>query len=109
MIVDQESSVRILALGPDQFLCRDLQTAPVLYRGSAMFRRLDNNFTPTGTEGGRANSFGWSAEGVLEQVATGGSSHYSEHVWSVINPRTGEGRTLVSQILVHCEPRWEST
>jgi len=43
----------------------------VLYRGTAAFRRNDNNFTPTGTEGGRANSFGWTSQGVLEEVATG--------------------------------------
>lgn len=98
LIVDRESPVQILALGPDQFLCRDLQDAPVLYRGTAAFRRLDNNFTPTGTDGGRANSFGWAAHGELEEVATGGRVHYEEHAQNVINPQTGEGRTLVARI-----------
>jgi hypothetical protein len=98
LIVDRESPVQILALGPDQFLCRDLQDAPVLYRGTAAFRRLDNNFTPTGTDGGRADSYGWGAQGVLEEVATGRQVHYEEQVRNVINPQTGEQRTLVARI-----------
>jgi hypothetical protein len=98
LIVDHESPVQILALGPDQFLCRDLQEAPVLYRGTAAFRRLDNNFTPTGTDGGRADSFGWSAQGVLEEVATGRQVRYEERTQNVINPQTGDEQTLVARI-----------
>jgi hypothetical protein len=98
LIVDREAPVQILALGPDQLLCRDLQDAPVLYRGTAAFRRLDNNFTPTGTDGGRADSYGWSAQGDLEEVATGRRVHYEEVTRNVIDPQTGEERTLVARI-----------
>jgi hypothetical protein len=62
LIVDRESPVQILAL-PDEptDLCSDLSGAPVLYSGTATFRETDNNETPTGSEGGRANSFGWTS------------------------------------------------
>ncbi len=73
----------------------------MLYRGTAAFRRSDNNFTPTGTEGGRANSFGWTSQGVLEVVATGGLVNYHEAVRVEIDPQTGAEFVLVSRIGVH--------
>jgi hypothetical protein len=98
VLYDRESPVQILALEPDQLLCRDLLDAPVLYRGTAAFRRVDNNFTPSGTEGGRADSFGWSAHGLLEEVSTGRPVNYQEVVRLEIDPQTEVQRVLVSRI-----------
>ncbi len=98
LLYDRESPVRILALEPGQLLCRDLLDAPVLYRGTAALRRTDNNFTPSGTDGGRANSFGWSAQGTLEEVSTGRRVNYQEVVRIEIDPQTEEQRVLVSRI-----------
>lgn len=98
MISNRNASVQILALTPDQRLCRDLQNAPVLYQGTAALRRTDNNFTDSGTEGGRANSFGWRINGGLEDLVHGGQVHYTEDVRIVSNPRTGEFLEVVVRI-----------
>ena len=98
VLYDRESPVQILALEPGQLLCRDLLGAPVLYRGTAALRRTDNNFTPSGTDGGRANSFGWSAQGMLEEVSTGRRVNYQEVVRMKIDPQTEVQTVLVSRI-----------
>jgi hypothetical protein len=102
LIVDRESPVQILAL-PDEptDLCSDLSGAPVLYSGTAAFHETDNNETPTGSEGGRANSFGWTSRGVLDDLVNGGQVQYSEEVRLLINPQTEEFTVLVSNIRVH--------
>jgi hypothetical protein len=100
MISNRNASVQILGLEPDKLLCRDLQNAPVLYQGTAALRRTDNNFTESGTEGGRANSFGWGINGVLEDLVNGGQVHYTEEVRVVSNPQTGEFQDVVVRIAV---------
>jgi hypothetical protein len=99
LVMDGTSSVQILALAP--VTCEDLSGAPVLYSGTATFHRTDNNQTQTGSEGGRANSWGWTAQGVLDDLVNGGQVHYSEEVRFNINPRTGEFTVLVSNIRVN--------
>jgi hypothetical protein len=100
MISNRDATVQILALEPDQRLCRDLQNAPVLYQGTAALRRTDNNFTEFGTEGGRANSFGWRVNGLLEDLVNGGHVQYTEQVRIVSDPQTGESREVVLSIAV---------
>jgi hypothetical protein len=101
LIVDRESPVQIFALPAEGVSCESLSGAPVLYSGTVTFRETDNNETPTGTEGGRANSFGWTSRGVLDDLVNGGQVRYSEEVRFVINPQTEEFRVLVSNITVH--------
>jgi hypothetical protein len=102
LIVDRVSSVQIVALPANPTdLCTDLSGAPVLYRGTAAFHRTDNNFTPTGTEGGRADSFGWTSEGKLDDLINGGQASYSEEVRLLINPKTNALTVPVSKINVH--------
>jgi hypothetical protein len=104
LIVDRESTVQILAIPPEglgESFCSDFSGAPVLYSGTVAFRETDNNETPTGTEGGRANSFGWTAHGVLDDLVNGGQVHYNEALRFLINPQTDEFRVLVSTIKVH--------
>lgn len=102
LLVDRETSVQILELAsPAVRLCRDLREAPVLYSGTAAFHRTDNNLTETGTEGGRANSFGWTSQGMLEEVATGRRVHYNGAVRLLINPTTDELTVILSRINVH--------
>ena len=103
LIVDRESPVQILAFAaePTGDFCTDFSGAPVLYSGTVAFRRIDNNQTLDGSEGGRANSFGWTSRGVLDDLVNGGQVSYSEEVRLLINPQTGEFRELVSNIRVH--------
>jgi hypothetical protein len=104
LIVDRESPVQILAIpaeGLGESFCSDFSGAPVLYSGTVAFRETDNNETPTGTEGGRANSFGWRAQGVVDDLRNGGQVHYSETVRFVINPQTEEFKVAVSKITIH--------
>jgi hypothetical protein len=101
LIVDRESPVQIFALPAEGVSCESLSGAPVLYSGTVTFRETDNNETPTGSEGGRANSFGWTSRGVLDDLVNGGQVRYSEEVRLLINPQTEEFRVLVSNIRVH--------
>jgi len=98
LILDGDAAVQIVGLAPPT--CASLSGAPVLYRGTAAFHRTDNNFTATGLEGGRANSFGHTAQGVLDDLVHGGHVHYNEAIRFVINPRTGEVAVPVSRINV---------
>jgi hypothetical protein len=102
LLVALSSHVQILALPaePGDF-CEDLSGAPVLYSGTAALHRTDNNFTETGSEGGRADAFGWSAHGVLDDLVNGGQVQYSETLRVLVNPQTGEVRVLVANIRVH--------
>jgi hypothetical protein len=101
MISNRDVSVQILALGPDDRLCRDLQQAPVLYAGTGALRRTDNNFTETGTEGGRGNSFGWHINGVLTSQLSGEQVRYTESVRIVGNPQTGEFKEVVLSVAIN--------
>jgi hypothetical protein len=62
---------------PSGDFCEDFSGALVLYSGTAALHRTDNNFTSTGSEGG-ADSFGWMAHGVLDDLVNGGEVQYSE-------------------------------
>ncbi len=84
LITNGESSVQIVPLVPAT--CAALSGAPVLYRGTAWLQNTDNNFTPTGTEGQRANSFGWVSLGVLDDLVHGGRVRYSEEVRRLVSP-----------------------
>lgn len=98
LIVDRDVPAQIVALVPPT--CAALSGAPVLYRGTAAFHRTDNNFTATGLEGGRANSFGHTAEGVLDDVVNGGRANFSEEIRFVIDPITADVSVRVSRITV---------
>lgn len=98
LILDGNAPVQIVALAPPS--CAGLSGAPVLYRGTAAYHRTDNNFTEMGTEGGRANSFGHTAQGVLDDLVHGGHVNYSEEIRFVIHPRTEEVTIPVSKITV---------
>jgi hypothetical protein len=103
LIVDRDSPVQIMAIPPEglgESFCADFSGAPVLYSGTATFRETDNNETPTGSEGGRANSFGWTSRGVLDDLVNGGQVRYSEEVRLLINPQTEEFTSLVENIRV---------
>jgi hypothetical protein len=103
LLVALSSPVQILALPAESSgdFCEDFSGAPVLYSGTVALHRTDNNFTETGSEGGRADSFGWSAHGVLDDLVNGGEVQYSETLRALINPQTGELRVLVANIRVH--------
>ncbi len=103
LLVALTSPMQVVALPaePSGDFCEDLSGAPVLYSGTVALHRTDNNFTETGSEGGRANSFGWSAHGVLDDLVNGGQVHYSETLRVVVNPQTGEFRELVANIRLH--------
>jgi hypothetical protein len=103
LIVDRESPVQILAIPPEglgESLCADFSGAPVLYSGTVAFRETDNNETLEGTEGGRANSFGWRAQGVLDDLVNGGHVRYNEELRFIISPRD-EFKVAVSKIHIH--------
>jgi hypothetical protein len=103
LIVDHEAQVQILAFPPGglgEGFCSDFSGAPVLYSGVAAFHRTDNNFTETGSEGGRADSFGWTAQGVVEDLINGGQVHYNEEVRLILSP-DGEFKEAVSKITIH--------
>jgi len=87
LITTGESSVQIVPLVPAT--CAALSAAPVLYRGTAWLQNTDNNFTPTGTEGQRANSFGWISLGVMDDLVHGTQVRYSEEVRGLISPADG--------------------
>ncbi len=84
LITNASSSVQIVPLVPPT--CAGLSAAPVLYRGTASLQNTDNNFTPTGTEGQRANSFGWVSLGVLDDLTNGGQVRYQEVVRRLVSP-----------------------
>lgn len=84
LIKNETSSVQILPRVP--LTCAALSAAPVLYRGTATLLNTDNNFTPTGTEGQRASSFGWIASGVLDDLVGGGQVRYHEVVRRLVSP-----------------------
>jgi hypothetical protein len=96
LLLDRSSSVQIVPLVP--FNCAALSGAPVLYRGTASFHRTDNNFTLT-PEGQRTNSFGWTSEGVLDDLVNGGQVRYSEEVRRLLTP-SGDFTVPVSRINV---------
>lgn len=85
---------------PSGDFCEDFSGAPVLYSGTAALHRTDNNFTSTGSEGGRADSFGWMAHGVLDDLVNGGEVQYSETPSGAPQP-AGGAQVLVANIRVH--------
>lgn len=92
-IVDRDSPVQILAIPPEglgESFCADFSGAPVLYSGTVAFHRTDNNLTETGSEGGRGNSFGYTAQGVVDDLINGGQVHYNEEIRIGVNPQTDE-------------------
>lgn len=88
LLVDREQAVQVFAFIPGP-ICATLRAVTPVARGTANWRRTDNNFTATGTEGGRANAFGSTAQGVLDATA-GGRLRYSAELLLLINPQTEE-------------------
>lgn len=88
LLVDREQAVQVFAFIPGG-ICATLRGVTPIARGTANWRRTDNNFTATGTEGGRANAFGSTAQGVLAATA-GGQLRYSAELLLLINPKTEE-------------------
>lgn len=84
LITNRTSSVQILPLAP--LTCAGLSAAPVLYRGTASLVNTDNDFTPTGTDGQRANSFGWVSHGDLDDLIHGGRVRFREEVRRLVSP-----------------------
>ncbi len=100
LVFDRETPVEIFPLAIfTGRVCRSFRSVTPLDRGVATFHRTDNNFTPTGTEGGRADSFGWTSQGILAAMG-GGQVRYSEEVRLLINPQTDELTVKVSNIRV---------
>jgi hypothetical protein len=101
VIVNRQASVQVLAIPAvsQGDFCADFAGAPVLYSGTGSFLRTDNNFTPTGSEGGRANSFGFTSQGVLTDLVNGGQVHYVGTVRLVISPNN-EFKEVVSRITI---------
>src|SRR5438128_1123079 len=96
LLVDRGQAVQVFAFIPGR-ICLTLRGVTPVARGTVNWRRTDNNFTETGTEGGRADSFGWAAEGVLDATA-GGRVHYNAELRLVINPQTEEATVTVRKI-----------
>jgi hypothetical protein len=90
LMVDHDANVQIFPVGPSDRLCLNMRNATPRYSGTARFHRTDNNFTETGTEGGRANAFGWTVLGTLTDNLTGSQVKYHETVRIVSNPQTDE-------------------
>lgn len=101
LIVNRNASVQILAIPAvsQGDFCADFAGAPVLYSGTGSFHRTDNNLTPTGTEGGRANSFGFTSQGLLTDLVNGGTVRYSGAVRLLISPKN-EFKEVVSRITI---------
>jgi len=100
LITMRDAPVQILAAPAEpQDFCGDLSGAPVLYSGTASLQRTDNNLTETGTEGGRANSFGWTAQGVVTD-ASGEAVHFNGVVRLLISPKD-EFREVVSRVTLN--------
>jgi hypothetical protein len=96
LVFNHAQDVQVFAYIPGR-ICLTLRGVTPVARGTVNWRRTDNNLTPTGTEGGRADSFGFTSEGTLD-AAGGGQVRYSDELRLVINPRTNELSVKVSNI-----------
>lgn len=54
-----------------------------------------------GTEGGRGNSSGWTAQGVVDDLINGGQVHYNEEVRIGVNPQSDEFFLRSLRIQIH--------
>jgi hypothetical protein len=101
LVKSGEVTIQILAIPAETQgdFCLDFAGAPVLYQGTGRFVRTDNNFTPTGTNGGRANSFGLTATGTLTDLVNGGSVNFSGAYRLLISP-DDEFREIFSRVNV---------
>jgi hypothetical protein len=102
LINTKSATIQILAIPPESQgdFCLDFAGQPVLYQGTGTFQRTDNNLTPTGSEGGRANSFGFLAQGVLTDQVDGSLSHFTGILRLLISPK-GEFKEIVSSVTVN--------
>jgi hypothetical protein len=101
LILARDAAVQILAI-PEDFqgedLCADFAGEPVLYSGTGSIQRTDNNLTESGTEGGRANSFGWTSQGQVTD-ASGNRLRYNGEVRLLVSPND-EFKVIVSKLRV---------
>jgi hypothetical protein len=97
----RNATIQILPIPavPQGDFCVDFANQPVLYRGTGSVQRTDNNFTPTGTNGGRADSFGLIATGTLTDLVHGGKVQFSGGYRLLITP-DDEFQELVSRVSV---------
>jgi hypothetical protein len=101
LITMRDATIQVLALPAvsQGDFCLDFAGQPVLYRGTGSVQRTDNNFTPTGTDGGRADSFGLTATGRLTDVIHGGTVQFSGGFRLLITP-DDEFQELVSRVTI---------
>jgi|tagenome__1003787_1003787.scaffolds.fasta_scaffold20781292_2 hypothetical protein len=101
LITMRNATIQVLALPAvsQGDFCLDFAGQPVLYRGTGSVVRNDNNFTPTGTDGGRADAFGLSASGRLTDLVHGGTVQFSGDYRLLITPDDAF-RELVSRVTI---------
>lgn len=101
LIVSKSTPIQIVAIPEESEgdFCADFADQPVLYSGTGSVQRTDNNLTETGTEGGRANSFGFSSQGTLEDLVNGGEVQFSGILRLLITP-DDEFREINSDITI---------
>jgi hypothetical protein len=102
LITAKSISIQVLAIPADfagEDFCEDFADQPVLYSGTGSLRRTDNNFTETGTEGGRADSFGFATQGTLQDLVNGGQVQFSGILRLLITP-DDEFREIVSDVTI---------
>jgi hypothetical protein len=97
----KDATIQVLALPAvsQGDFCLDFAGQPVLYRGTGSVQRTDNNFTPTGTNGGRADSFGLSTTGRLTDLVHGGTVQFSGSYRLLITP-DDQFQELVSRVVI---------
>jgi hypothetical protein len=101
LVTMRDATIQVLAIPAvsQGDFCLDFAGQPVLYQGTGSVQRTDNNFTPTGTDGGRANSFGLTATGTLTDLVHGGTVQFSGGYRLLITP-DDEFRELLSRVSI---------
>jgi hypothetical protein len=102
LITAKNISIQVFAIPADfagEDFCEDFADQPVLYSGTGSLVRTDNNFTPTGSEGGRADSFGFVSVGTLEDLVHGGQVNFTGILRLLITP-DDNFKELVSDITI---------
>jgi hypothetical protein len=101
LIISKSTTIQILPIPAESEgdFCADFADQPVLYSGTGSIVRTDNNFTATGTNGGRANSFGFATQGTLQDLVNGGQVQFSGILRLLITP-DDEFREIVSDVTI---------
>ncbi|HEV8509438.1 MAG TPA: hypothetical protein VGQ48_03195, partial [Gemmatimonadales bacterium] len=99
LVVEREQPVQVFAFVPGP-ICTVLRGVTPIASGTVRWRRTDNNFTATGSEGGRANAFGQRAEGVVNATA-GGTLHYMAQILLLVDPKTEELTFKTRKVMLH--------